>query len=63
MVGREQGFEPALLGGLVLGGELVHAAAGHVRLAPDHGEGEALVRLAELHAAALQHQHAQQLAL
>lgn len=51
MVGREEGFDPALLAGLVLGGKLVRAQA---RLAPHQRKGKLLLRLAQLDCAALQ---------
>lgn len=54
MVGRQQGFDPALLTGLVLCGELVRPQS---RLTPHQREGELLLGLAQLDGAALQNNH------
>lgn len=54
VVGWQQGFDPALLTGLVLGSKLVRPQP---RLAPDQREGELLLGLAQLDGAALQDNH------
>lgn len=54
VVGWQQGFDPALLTGLVLGSELVGPQS---RLAPHQREGELLLGLAQLDGAALQNNH------
>lgn len=54
VVGRQQGFDPALLTGLVLCSKLVGPEP---RLAPHQREGELLLRLAQLDGAALQNNH------
>lgn len=51
VVGRQQGFNPGLLTGLVLRGKLVRPKP---RLAPHQREGELLLGLAQLDGAALQ---------
>lgn len=65
MVGRVEGFDPALLTRLVLGRELVRAQAVCVLgvAVERHREGEVLFRVAELHDAVLQHNHTQKIAL
>lgn len=57
MVGRQQGFDPALLAGLVLSSKLIRPQA---RLAPDQREGELLLGLAQLDGATLQNNHSYQ---
>lgn len=57
MVGRQQGFNPALLTGLVLGGKLIRPQS---RLAPHQREGKLLLGLAQLDSAALQDNHTRQ---
>ena len=60
VVGRQQGFDPALLAGLVLGGELVGPQS---RLGPHQREGELLLGLAQLDGAALENNHSYQVAV
>lgn len=54
----QQGFDPALLTGLVLRGKLVRPQP---RLAPHQREGEVLLGLAQLDGAALQNNHSDQI--
>ncbi len=54
VVGWQQGFDPALLTGLILGSKLVRSQP---RLAPHQREGELLLGLAQLDGAALKNNH------
>lgn len=60
MVGRQQGFDPAFLTGLVLGGKLVSPQP---RLGPHKREGELLLGLTQLDGAALQNNQSSQVAV
>lgn len=60
MVGRQQGFDPALLTGLVLRSKLVRPQS---RLGPNQREGKLLLGLTQLDGAALQNNQSSQVAV
>lgn len=57
VTGRQQGFDPALLAALILGGKLVRSQS---RVAPHQRKGKLLLGLAQLDSAALQNNHSYQ---
>lgn len=60
VIGRQQGFDPALLTGLVVSGKLVRAQSW---LTPHQREGKLLLGFTQLDGAALQNNHACEVAV